>query len=148
MDRAKIDDDLSLLKFPPAADDLQSLADAGFKSIVNLRQAGEQGEKLSPQAEAEEARENGLEYFHYPVSPPDLTAENAKDFATRIEQLPGPVAIHCASGRRASLMGLASWALQNDGDAATAAKRGRECGLEVSEGDLLPLLNASEADAQ
>ena len=148
MDRAKIDDDLSLLKFPPAADDLQSLADAGFKSIVNFRQAGEQGEKLSPQAEAEEARENGLEYLHYPVSPPDLTAENAKDFATRIEQLPGPVAIHCASGRRASLMGLASWALQNDGDAATAAKRGRECGLEVSEGDLLPLLNASEAGAQ
>ncbi|MEO9825409.1 MAG: sulfur transferase domain-containing protein [Paracoccaceae bacterium] len=148
MDRAQIDENLSLLTFPPAADDLQTLADDGFKSIVNLRQAGEQGEKLSPQAEAEEARENGLDYLHYPVSPPDLTAENAKDFATRLVQLPRPVAIHCASGRRASLMGLASWALQNEGDAATAAKRGRDAGLEISEGGLLPLLNANEAGAQ
>ena len=147
MDRMQIDENLSLLTFPPAAQDLQSLADAGFKSIVNLREAGEQGEKLSPQAEAEEARENGLEYLHYPVSPPDLTAETAKDFATKLEQLPGPVAIHCASGRRASLIGLASWALQNDRDAATAAKRGRESGLEISEGDLSPILDPSGAGA-
>ncbi len=148
MDRARIDENLSLLTFPPAAHDLQSLADAGFKSIVNLRQAGEQGEKLNPQAEAEEARENGLEYLHYPVSPPDLTAEKAQDFTARLEQLPGPVAIHCASGRRASLLGLASWARQKDCNAATAAKRGREAGLEISEGDLSPLLNVNEANAR
>ncbi|WP_431470171.1 beta-lactamase hydrolase domain-containing protein [Sphingosinithalassobacter sp. LHW66-3] len=148
MERAQIEDNLSLLTFPPAAHDLQSLADAGFKSIVNLRQAGEQGEKLSPQAEAEEARESGLEYLHYPVSPRDLTAENAKDFTARLEQLPAPVAIHCAGGRRASLMGLASWALQNGRDAATAAKRGRDFGLEISEDDLSPLLDVSGADAR
>ena len=99
MDRVKIDNDLSVLNFPPEAHDMQNLAEAGFKAVVNLRQAGEQGEKLSPQAEAEEAREAGLEYLHYPVSPPDLTAAKAKGLAVRLEQLPGPVAIHCASGR-------------------------------------------------
>ena len=112
MDRVKIDNDLSVLNFPPEAHNMQNLAEAGFEAVVNLRQAGEQGEKLSPQAEAEEAREAGLEYLHYPVSPPDLTAANARAFTERLEQLPGPVAIHCASGRRASLMGLASWAHQ------------------------------------
>ncbi|MBL4718987.1 MAG: phosphatase, partial [Erythrobacter sp.] len=73
MDRVKIDNDLSVLNFPPEAHDMQNLAEAGFKTVVNLRQAGEQGEKLSPQTEAEEVREAGLEYLHYPVSPPDLT---------------------------------------------------------------------------
>jgi uncharacterized protein (TIGR01244 family) len=145
VDRAKIDDNFSVLTFPPEAKDIQDLADAGFKTVVNLRQAGEQGEKLSPQAEAEEARESGLEYLHYPVSPPDLTAANAKEFAARLEQLPSPVAIHCASGRRASLMGLASWAQQNGCDAAAAAERGQESGLNISKSDLSPLLEAREA---
>lgn len=148
MDRAQIDDNLTLLTFAPAAPDLQSLAEDGFKSIVNMRQAGEQGEKLSPEAEAQAARESGLDYLHFPVSPPDLTSANARDFATRLEHLPAPVALHCASGRRASLMGLASWALQNESDAATAAQRGRACGLEVSESDLAPLVDASRADAR
>ena len=53
MDRVKIDNDLSVLNFPHEAHDMQNLAEAGFKTVVNLRQAGEQGEKLSPQTEAE-----------------------------------------------------------------------------------------------
>jgi len=147
MDRAKIDNDLSVLKFSPEAHDMQNLAEAGFKAVVNLRQAGEQGEKLSPQAEAEEAREAGLEFLHYPVSPPDLTVANARAFAERLEHLPRPVAIHCASGRRASLMGLASWARQNNCDASAAADRGRESGLNISEAELSPMLVESEAQA-
>ena len=147
MNHATIDNTLSVLTSPPAPQDMQNLADAGFKTVVNLRQAGEQGEKLSPQAEAEEAREAGLEYLHFPMSPPDLTAAKAKDLALRLEQLPGPVAIHCASGRRASLMGLASWARQNNCDASAAADRGRESGLAISEADLSPMLVESEAQA-
>ncbi len=146
MDRAFIDESLPVLTFPPEAHDLQRLADAGFKSIVNLGQAGEQGEKLSPQAEADEARESGLEYLHYPISPPDLTAASAKDLAAQLERLPNPVAIHCASGRRSSLMGLVSWAQRTDWDAAKAAERGREADLEIREADLLPMINAIGAD--
>ena len=148
MDRANIDDNLSVLTFPPEAQDMQDLAGAGFKSIVNLRQEAEKGEKLSPQAEAEKARESGLKYLHFPVSPADLTAANAKEFADKLEQLPSPVAIHCASGRRASLMGLASWAQQNGCDATAAAERGQKSGLKISEADLSPLLEASGADAR
>ena len=147
MDRVKIDNDLSVLKFPPEAHDMQNLAEAGFKAVVNLRQPGEQGEKLSPQTEAEEVREAGLEYLHYPVSPPDLTAAKAKGLAVRLEQLPGPVAIHCASGRRASLMALVSWAHQHNCGASAAADRGRESGLDISEAELSPMLVESEAQA-
>ena len=85
MNHATIDNTLSVLTSPPAPQDMQNLADAGFKTVVNLRQAGEQGEKLSPQTEAEEVREAGLEYLHYPVSPPDLTAAKAKGLAVRLE---------------------------------------------------------------
>lgn len=148
MKRADIDNSFSILTFAPEADDLPRLADAGFKTIVNLRQAGEQGEKLNPQAESEEARESGLESLHYPISPSDLTASSVKALAAELERLPSPVAIHCASGRRASLLGLALWAQQNDCDAAKAAERGREAGLEISEADLSPLLGASRADAR
>lgn len=148
MDTAKIDDSITVLRFAPEAGDLQRLAAAGVKAVVNLRQAGEPGEKLSPQAEAEEAHASGLAYLHYPVSPADLTPVTARDFAAKLGELPGPVAIHCASGRRASLMGLASWAQRTGGDAARAAERGRQSGFEVSEADLSPLLDASGADAQ
>lgn len=99
MKRADIDNSFSILTFAPEADDLPRLADAGFKTIVNLRQAGEQGEKLNPQAESEEARESGLESLHYPISPSDLTASSVKALAAELERLPSPVAIHCASGR-------------------------------------------------
>lgn len=44
-------------------------------------------------------------------------------------------------------MGLASWAQRTGGDAARAAARGRQSGLEVSEADLSPLIDAS-GDAQ
>ena len=148
MDCVNIDDSISVLRFPPETGDLQRLADAGFKAVVNLRQAGEQGEKLRPQAEGEEARESGLDYLHFPLSPPDLTAASAREFAAALEQLPKPVAIHCASGRRAGLMGLAAWAQQTDCDAAEAAERAQEVELEISEADLSPLLCADVADAQ
>ena len=73
-------------------------------------------------------------------------AAHIKDLAAQLERLPNPVAIHCASGRRASLMGLVSWAQRTDWDAAKAAERGREAGLEISEADLSPLINAIGAD--
>lgn len=148
MNTAKIDDSITVLRLAPEVDDLQRLAAAGVKAVVNLRQAGEQGEKLSPRAEAEKAHASGLEYLHYPISPADLTAATAKDFADKLGRLPGPVAIHCASGRRAGLMGLASWAQRTGGDAAKAAERGRQSGLQISEVDLSPLLDASGADGR
>ena len=33
MDRVKIDNDLSVLNFPPEAHDMQNLAEAGFKTL-------------------------------------------------------------------------------------------------------------------
>ena len=150
MDRvATIDDRISVLTYPPEADDLKELANAGFKTVINLRSAGEGGEVLSPDAEAIESRGLGLQYLHFPLSPADLTHASAKELARELEKLPVPAAIHCASGRRASLMGLASWAQQVDcSDAATAAKRGREAGLQVSEADLSPLIKGAGTAAK
>lgn len=82
MDRvATIDDQISVLTYPPEADDLKELANTGFKTIVNLRSAGENGEVLSPDAEAIESRDLGLNYLHFPLSPTDLTHASAKELA-------------------------------------------------------------------
>ncbi|OZA91432.1 MAG: hypothetical protein B7X57_10275 [Erythrobacter sp. 34-65-8] len=147
MHTAKIDDTITVLRFAPEADDLQRLAAAGVKAVVNLRQAGEEGEK------AESASRSRRSARERPGVPPlsgftgRFDARHREGLRGQAWRLAGPVAIHCASGRRASLMGLASWAQRTGGDAARAAARGRQSGLEVSEADLSPLIDAS-GDAQ
>ena len=136
-----IDDRISVLTFPPNAADIEKLAEAGFKSVINLRNVGENGEVLSPDAEAGEVQQRGMQYLHYPMAPSDLTSDCAQELTKKLEELPGPVAIHCASGRRAGLMGLSTWANANAQDAATAAEQGRDAGLQLGEADLAPLIN-------
>lgn len=87
-------------------DALRDLRDRGYRKVVNLRTDGEKDAPLSPTAEGEEARKTGLAYLHFPTAPDGLTAEYARELHDRIASLPKPVAIHCASGKRAGVMAL------------------------------------------
>ena len=104
-DRLKVDDRFTIEMTPPTADRVGELAREGFRSLVNLRAPGEKDEVLSPDKEGEIARSNGLAYLSIPVSPQDMMNEdNAERFDREVARLPGPVAVHCASGRRAGLL--------------------------------------------
>lgn len=90
----------------PTADDLGQLAKAGFKSVVNLRTEGEKNQPLSPDAERTVAVEAGLGYRHVPVSVASLSASDLDTFRKAIEELPGPVYVHCGAGQRACAFSL------------------------------------------
>jgi uncharacterized protein (TIGR01244 family) len=101
--RLRVDDRFTIEMAPPTADHVGELAREGFRSIVNLRAPGEKDEILSPAEEGEIARRHGLEYLSIPVTPQDMSPPIAKRFEQEISRMPGPIVVHCASGRRAGL---------------------------------------------
>lgn len=107
-DRIRISDKVIVGKTPPSEQDLESLASEGFAAVVNLRRAGEPNQPLSPDEEGEAASRAGLRYVHIPVDPANIDAEAIDRFMNEVEQLPGPVFVHCASGRRAEAVAAAA----------------------------------------
>jgi len=85
------------------------LAVQGIKTIINNRPDGERGVYPANIEMAELAAKHDMEYRFIPVNPMALTMEPVNAFAAAIEELPGPVAAYCASGRRSAMM----WALTN-----------------------------------
>ena len=84
-----------------------ALKEAGYKSVVNLRDASEQGNDVEAAKKAAEAA--GLKYFHLPFAPatPDMTMldEFLKAAVSPENQ---PMMLHCAGGGRASMF----WAVK------------------------------------
>lgn len=102
-ERLKVSDRYTIEKTPPTAARIGHLSREGYRSLVNLRTHGEPNEILSPDEKGKAARSHGLEYLSFPVSPQDINHETADEFHELVSRLPGPVAIHCASGKRAGL---------------------------------------------
>ena len=76
-----------------------ALKEAGYRSIVNLRTASEQGASVEDEQKA--AQEAGLKYIHLPF------ASTSPD-AAKVDEFLKAVALHCASGGRASMF----WAVK------------------------------------
>ena len=89
-------------------DDLQSFADAGFRSIISNRPDDEDpGQPDWSEIEAA-AKAAGLEARHIPVIPGAIGSDDVANFATALDEMPRPILAFCRSGTRAaSLWGLA-----------------------------------------
>lgn len=106
---------------PEAMPELKKM---GFVSVINLRQASEQGADV-PAGEAA-AKAAGLRYFHIPLNGAAPEAATADQFLAAI-QGPGnqPAFIHCAGGGRAAAMWMIKrivvdkWDVQRASDEAT-----------------------------
>lgn len=107
-DRIKISDKVIVGKVPPSDLDLKSLASEGFAAVVNLRRAGEPNQPLTPDQEGEAAARHGLRYVHLPVDGANIDDATIQKFKDEVSQLPGPVFVHCASGRRAHAVASAA----------------------------------------
>jgi uncharacterized protein (TIGR01244 family) len=84
-----------------------ALKQAGYKSVVNLRGAAEQGNDVEAAKKAAEGA--GLKYFHLPFVPtaPDMAMlDEFLKIAVKPENQ--PMMLHCASGGRASMF----WAVK------------------------------------
>jgi uncharacterized protein (TIGR01244 family) len=100
----------------------------GFASIINLRQAGENGADL--EAEAAAAREAGIRYIWIPFNggmPDPAVADRFLDAITAKEN--EPAFIHCASGNRAAAMWMIKRLVVDRWDADHAGQEATALGL-------------------
>src|SRR5436190_13692767 len=87
--------------------DIEALAQAGVRTIVNNRPDGEDPGQL-PAAEARRLAESlGIAYHHIPVTAATLSRADVDAFAATLKAAEQPVVVHCRSGTRSTLL----WAL-------------------------------------
>ena len=87
--------------------DIEALATAGVRTIINNRPDGEDPGQL-PAAEARRIAEaHGIAYHHIPITAATLSRADVDAFAAALRDAPAPVVAHCRSGTRSALL----WAL-------------------------------------
>ena len=87
--------------------DIDALARAGVRTIINNRPDGEDPGQL-PAAEARRIAEaHGLAYHHIAITAATLSRTDVDAFAAALRDAPAPIVAHCRSGTRSTLL----WAL-------------------------------------
>jgi sulfide:quinone oxidoreductase len=87
--------------------DIDALAQAGVRTIINNRPDGEDPGQL-PAADARRlAQAHGIAYHHIPITAATLSRADVDAFAATLETAAEPVVAHCRSGTRSTLL----WAL-------------------------------------
>ena len=87
--------------------DIEELAAAGVRTIINNRPDGEDPGQL-PAADARRIAEaHGIAYHHIPITVATLSRADVDAFAAALQDAPAPVVAHCRSGTRSTLL----WAL-------------------------------------
>ncbi len=80
---------------------LKQLAQAGYKSVLNLRSPEEVGfqtsEQLNPHL-------SGLQYINLPIKNTELNPQIALQVLEIINELPKPTLVHCDSGLRSAIL--------------------------------------------
>jgi uncharacterized protein (TIGR01244 family) len=110
----------------------RGIKDMGFASVVNLRQASENGANVEAGSAA--ARAAGLEYIHIPMNgaAPDPAVFDQFIAAARV---PGnnPMFVHCGSGNRAAAVWLTRRILVDGWPAERASEEAEALGLRSAQ---------------
>ncbi len=121
----KINDDLAIAgQLTP--EQLQQIAQEGFKSVLNLRSADEEG-FLNNEQQQVEALE--LYYIHLPVKVETINDEVAAQVLKKIDELSKPILVHCNNAMRAAAMVLMYIATQQGVSLSQAFKQAEQFGL-------------------
>ncbi|MFZ5635680.1 MAG: beta-lactamase hydrolase domain-containing protein [Pseudomonadota bacterium] len=125
----------------PAAGDWRAFADAGVRTVVNLRTAAE----MKGRDERAEVEAAGMRYLELPIDgAAAIDAEHARALSALLRAEPGPVLLHCASGNRVG--GLLALAAAQDGmSAEDALTLGRSAGMKSTEGRVREALGVPSA---
>ncbi|MDE0704931.1 MAG: sulfur transferase domain-containing protein [Rhodospirillaceae bacterium] len=117
----------------PDAAQIAEFKAQGFGAVVSLRMAGERGETLPPEREGAAVEAAGMAWLHFPLAPPRVgDVEMTDDLSRRMQELPAPILIHCASGARAAAMALAVCTVGERWEPDTAARKAAEAGLAIA----------------
>lgn len=124
----KINDELTVTRQVTPAQ-LQQAAQEGFKSVLNLRAANEEGFLTNEQQQAEAI---GLTYFHAPVTPTTMNDERITQVLQLIDDLPKPALIHCSVGLRAGAMTMMHLATRQGMTPEQAFETAQQLGFDCS----------------
>jgi uncharacterized protein (TIGR01244 family) len=87
--------------------DIEALAAAGVRTIINNRPDGEDPGQLPADEARNLAEAHGIAYHHIPFTAATLTRADVDAFAAALHAAPQPIVVHCRSGTRSTLI----WAL-------------------------------------
>ncbi len=123
-------DQLTVATLQLSPEDIQQAAQAGFKSVLNLRSPDEGGVLGH---ESQLVRAAGLQYANIPVNPAQLTDSLTNEILERIDRLAKPILIHCASGIRSGALAMIYIAVNQDMTADQVFKKSQQLGLNLGE---------------
>lgn len=115
-------------------DDIDAMAAAGFKTIINNRPDNEEPGQLSQQDASERAKSNGINYVYLPMAngqPMPLSLVD--DFTKIIDNTDDKILAHCRSGMRSTFI----WALGQVGNNSLSV----DDVIEAAQGADIPLAN-------
>lgn len=127
----------------PTPGDLAAFADAGVRTVINLRAPSE----VAGFDEEREVSRLGLRYVAMPIAGPQaLTPETTARFSKALERarLEGGVLVHCASGNRVGALVALDRGLTHRAPLAEALALGRAAGLVSLEERVIELLDAAQ----
>jgi sulfide:quinone oxidoreductase len=118
--------------------ELDAVAAAGFRSVINNRPDGEADDQPDSAALAAAAARHGLAYRHIPVVPGQYETATIDAMAQALEEMPAPVLAFCRTGTRSTSL----WALQaaRHADADALLRIAGEAGYDLA--GLAPRLRA------
>jgi uncharacterized protein (TIGR01244 family) len=112
-----------------AVEAIPALKKEGFKAIVNLRLASEQGANVDASRAAAEAA--GLKYFHIPFSGAEPSTRAVDDFLVALKDpANSPVFVHCGSASRAGMMWLVKRVMLDGWSVEKASEEAERAGLK------------------
>jgi|GEM_PF-40116 len=123
-----LDDQLTVAMIQLSPGQIQEAAQAGFKSVLNLRSPNESDFMKN---EALLVKAAGLQYVNIPVNPAKITEPLTNQVLAQIEKLLHPVLIHCKSGLRSGAMALIYHAIHQNLTIEQALLVGQEWGLNL-----------------
>lgn len=117
----------------PSAEDIQSIAEEGFLTVINLRANDEKDMEMSPDDEGEVVRGNGLRYSHIPVFSGDMHDEEVDMFRHDLKQLMGPVYVHCCGCSRAAAFAMMHYAVELGLSPEAVFQKAGQLGLNIGD---------------
>jgi uncharacterized protein (TIGR01244 family) len=121
----KINDDFAIAgQLTP--EQLQQLAQEGFKSVLNLRSPDEEGVLINEQQQVEAL---GLYYINVPVKVEAINDEVAAQVLKKLDELSKPILVHCNNAMRAAAMALMHIATQQGVSLSQAFNQAEQLGL-------------------
>ena len=107
---------------------IREIANMGFKSVINVRLASEQGAQVEEEGEAVKAA--GMKYVHLPFDPQNPDAHLIDNFIAAVTTPANqPAYVHCAAGGRAASLWMIKRVLADGWDEQRALTEANALGL-------------------